>query len=155
MNINNRWNFVKKSKLCFNCLRGNHNVSSCKFTTSCRACKQRHHTVLHQFQSSPREIPVSNSNQNLAATSDQNVVQPLATSQEQFCLAGQMNYSNSILLSTAIVRVKNSQGHQDIFAVNALVVKELTCNLPNFIVSKFDWPHINGLQLADPSFYIS
>ncbi|GFT14171.1 DUF1758 domain-containing protein [Trichonephila clavipes] len=91
-------------------LQGNHNVSSCKFTTSCRACKQRHHTVLHQFQSSPREIPVSNSNQNLAATSDQNVVQPLATSQEQFCLAGQMNYSNSILLSTAIVRVKNSQG---------------------------------------------
>ncbi|GFY36055.1 DUF1758 domain-containing protein [Trichonephila clavipes] len=183
MNINNRWNFVKKSKLCFNCLRGNHNVSSCKFTTSCRACKQRHHTVLHQFQSSPREIPVSNSNQNLAATSDQNVVQPLATSQEQFCLAGQMNYSNSILLSTAIVRVKNSQGQkyyilglddklaayatkrvelqlyphfsQDIFAVNALVVKELTCNLPNFKVSKFDWPHINGLQLADPSFYIS
>ncbi|GFU22600.1 DUF1758 domain-containing protein [Trichonephila clavipes] len=194
----------------------NHNVSSCKFTTSCRACKQRHHTVLHQFQSSPREIPVSNSNQNLAATSDQNVVQPLATSQEQFCLAGQMNYSNSILLSTAILRVKNSQGQyvncralidggsqtslitescsknlnlpfyesekyyilgldnkvaayatkrvelqlsphfsQDIFAVNALVVKELTCNLPNFIVSKFDWPHINGLQLADPSFYIS
>ncbi|GFV88522.1 DUF1758 domain-containing protein [Trichonephila clavipes] len=103
----------------------------------------------------PREIPVSNSNQNLAATSDQNVVQPLATSQEQFCLAGQMNYSNSILLSTAIVRVKNSQGHQDIFAVNALVAKELTCNLPNFIVSKIDWPHINGLQLADPSFYIS
>ncbi|GFX81295.1 DUF1758 domain-containing protein [Trichonephila clavipes] len=44
---------------------------------------------------------------------------------------------------------------QDIFAVNALVVKELTCNLPNFIVSKLDWPHINGLQLADPSFYIS
>ncbi|GFX99455.1 DUF1758 domain-containing protein [Trichonephila clavipes] len=122
--------------------------------------------VLHQFQSSPREIPVSNSNQNLAATSDQNVVQPLATSQEQFCLAGQMNYSYSILLSTAIVRVKNSQGQyvncralidggQDIFAVNALVVKELTCNLPNFIVSKFDWPHINGLQLADPSLYIS
>ncbi|GFV71189.1 DUF1758 domain-containing protein [Trichonephila clavipes] len=191
------------------------NVSSCKFTTSCRACKQRQHTILHQFQSSPREIPVSNSNQNLAATSDQNVVQPLATSQEQFCLAGQMNYSYSILLSTAIVRVKNSQGQyvnwqalidggsqtslitelcsknlnlsfyeseniilgldnkvaayatkrvglqlsphfsQDIFAVNALVVKELTCNLPNFIVSKFDWPHINGLQLADPSFYIS
>ncbi|GFX74069.1 hypothetical protein TNCV_490331 [Trichonephila clavipes] len=86
-----------------------HNVSSCKFTTSCRACKQRHHTVLHQFQSSPRKISVSNSNQNLAATSDQNVVQPLATSQKQFCLAGQMNYSNSILLSTAIVRVKNSQ----------------------------------------------
>ncbi|GFY23093.1 hypothetical protein TNCV_3763331 [Trichonephila clavipes] len=27
---------------------------------------------------------------------------------------------------------------QDIFAVNALVVKEFTCNLPNFIVSKFD-----------------
>ncbi|GFW18179.1 DUF1758 domain-containing protein [Trichonephila clavipes] len=192
----------------------NHNVSSCKFTTSCRACKQRHHTVLHQFQSSPR-VPVSNSNQNLAATSDQNVVQPLATSQEQFCLEGQMNYSNSILLATAIVRVKNSQGQyvncralidggsqtslitescsknlnlpfyesentilgldnkvaayatkrvelqlsphfsQDIFAVNALVVKELTCNLPNFIVSKFNWPHINGLQLADPSFYIS
>ncbi|GFW30665.1 integrase catalytic domain-containing protein [Trichonephila clavipes] len=30
-----------------------------------------------------------------------------------------------------------------------------TRNLPNFIVSKFDWPLINGLQLADPSFYIS
>ncbi|XP_054722391.1 uncharacterized protein LOC129232176 [Uloborus diversus] len=72
--------------------------------------RQRHHTVLHQFQSSPKEIPVCNSNHNLAATSEQNVVQPLATSQEQFCLAGQMNYSNSILLSTAIVRVKNSQG---------------------------------------------
>ncbi|GFT58099.1 DUF1758 domain-containing protein [Trichonephila clavipes] len=119
--------------------RENHNVSSCKFTTSCRACKQRHHTVLHQFQSSPR---VSNSNQNLAATSDQNVVQPLATSQEQFCLAGQMNYSNSILLSTAIVRVKSSQG-------------QCFSSKVHFIVSKFDWPHVNGLQLADPSFYIS
>ncbi|GFX05361.1 DUF1758 domain-containing protein [Trichonephila clavipes] len=47
------------------------------------------------------------------------------------------------------------QFSQDIFAVNALVVKELTCNLPNFIVSKFDSLHITGLQLADPSFYIS
>lgn len=197
MSVDDRWKYVKETKLCFNCLREKHRVNSCKFTTTCRVCQRKHHTTLH-------------------SQSNQNPAQQNASSQEQqFCLTGHMNNSNLILLSTAIVKVKNSQGQlvycralidggsqtslitesccknlnlplyesrntilgldnkvaavatkrvelefsphfsQDIFSVNALIVKNLTCSLPNFSIAEFDLPHIKGLQLADPSFHVS
>ncbi|XP_066600697.1 uncharacterized protein [Prorops nasuta] len=40
-----RFNFIKKSKLCYNCLRS-HKGKPCKLS-GCTICKQRHNTLLH------------------------------------------------------------------------------------------------------------
>ncbi|GBN02718.1 hypothetical protein AVEN_67222-1 [Araneus ventricosus] len=41
------------------------------------------------------------------------------------------------------------------YLVNALVIKSLTINLPNFHMSHYHWNHIQNLQLVDPEFHIS
>ncbi|GFT59861.1 hypothetical protein TNCV_982131 [Trichonephila clavipes] len=87
-------------------------------TTSCRACEEQRlsHRIASPavpkvvLEKSPEESigQIKNGGHN----SDQNVVQPLCYHlRNSFCLAGQMNCSNSLLaLYTAIVRVKgNSQ----------------------------------------------
>jgi len=42
-----RCDIVKKENLCFNCLRGNHQVKDCRFMRSCGQCGKRHHLLLH------------------------------------------------------------------------------------------------------------
>lgn len=48
--VEQRKEFVQKSRLCFNCLKPNHNVYRCKHTTSCRVCRRKHHSLLHQVK---------------------------------------------------------------------------------------------------------
>ncbi|CAG7721424.1 unnamed protein product [Allacma fusca] len=49
--IPERLQTAKEKKLCLNCLRTGHFVSSCPSTFVCRVCKQKHHSLLHQIQS--------------------------------------------------------------------------------------------------------
>ena len=51
LNVQNRYEHVKKLKLCFNCL-GPHAFKDCKSETTCRieGCHRRHHTLLHRDQ---------------------------------------------------------------------------------------------------------
>ncbi|XP_054713437.1 uncharacterized protein LOC129222899 [Uloborus diversus] len=37
--------------------------------------------------------------------------------------------------------------------INAFVVNQITSPLPNFRLRKHSWPHLEGIQLADPTFY--
>ncbi|XP_075990254.1 uncharacterized protein LOC142985897 [Anticarsia gemmatalis] len=48
MTIKERGEHVKTNKLCFNCLGAGHSVFKCRMPMSCRICKRRHHTLLHQ-----------------------------------------------------------------------------------------------------------
>lgn len=45
--------------------------------------------------------------------------------------------------------------NEESFNIDALVVNKVTTNLPNFTFSYHSWPHLEGLQLADPTFYKS
>lgn len=40
------------------------------------------------------------------------------------------------------------------FQVSALVVSKVTSAIPNFPIKFYEWPHIKGLALADPSFHV-
>ena len=44
--IENRWNLVRTTKLCFICL-GTHIARECRSKTRCRYCDGRHHSLLH------------------------------------------------------------------------------------------------------------
>jgi hypothetical protein len=51
MNLNDRVQFVKKNKLCFNCLKGNHFSNVCRKQAGCNVteCKSKHHFLLHRW----------------------------------------------------------------------------------------------------------
>ncbi|UYV76680.1 hypothetical protein LAZ67_14001722, partial [Cordylochernes scorpioides] len=94
MMLPERWTFVKDNRLCYNCLRSNHRVSSCVFTQNCKSCNKRHHTLLHQFK--PEILsPVAN-------------ISPL-THASVSCFADNKSHDR-ILLSTALIKVKSENG---------------------------------------------
>lgn len=65
---------------------------------------------------------------------------------------------NNIVAETALSEVDillKSYYSNEVFDVNALIVNNVTANLPNFVVRKSSWPHLEGLNLADPKFYVS
>ncbi|XP_044727788.1 uncharacterized protein LOC123291538 [Chrysoperla carnea] len=49
-----RYEFVKKSKLCLNCL-SSHKIINCRSKFNCFTCKQRHHSLLHFPTSKPSD----------------------------------------------------------------------------------------------------
>ncbi|XP_073820368.1 uncharacterized protein [Musca autumnalis] len=61
--VSERFNFVKRSGHCINCLRKGHMVSMCPSNSRCRVCDSAHHTILHIF-SNPDQPSSSNSNSN-------------------------------------------------------------------------------------------
>ncbi|KAF8785882.1 hypothetical protein HNY73_011379 [Argiope bruennichi] len=70
---------------CRNCLRKNHKTDNCKINIGCKVCKNRHHTLLHNYKVNlPTEtdvVAVSNGVSN-----------------------------SSVLLSTAVIKVKDHSG---------------------------------------------
>ncbi|KAH0811753.1 hypothetical protein GEV33_011038 [Tenebrio molitor] len=51
-----RSEIVKSRRLCINCLRPAHNANACNSKSSCRVCKERHHTMLHFEKSSASPV---------------------------------------------------------------------------------------------------
>jgi len=49
--VQDRINFVMKSRLCLNCLRRGHFVDKCSSVMRCRVCQGSHHTTLHKVTS--------------------------------------------------------------------------------------------------------
>ena len=51
MTATERIKLVKKEKLCFNCLKGNHNADKCSSKNKCfrPGCAEHHHTSLHGY----------------------------------------------------------------------------------------------------------
>nr|XP_049464897.1 uncharacterized protein LOC120956172 [Anopheles coluzzii] len=53
-NTQERREIARSKGLCWNCLSCSHQVRSCKSEYSCRSCKERHHTLLHQPPQQPK-----------------------------------------------------------------------------------------------------
>jgi hypothetical protein len=90
MQVLDRIDHVKNSKLCYNCLKGSHMTPRCK-AGSCRKCNRRHNTLLHvdaakQFDSEPQTNTLAHSSQ--------------------------LSNNTIVLLSTAVVYVKTTTGEQ-------------------------------------------
>lgn len=46
--MDKRWEIVKRSHLCFNCLGKGHTLPTCARKRTCRECSAKHHSLLHQ-----------------------------------------------------------------------------------------------------------
>ncbi|XP_018395616.1 PREDICTED: uncharacterized protein LOC108774101 [Cyphomyrmex costatus] len=100
-----RVDVVKKADLCFNCLRSNHQISSCN-AGNCKKCNKRHNTLLHPSKTQTNDTDIKdNVNQN---SSEQTVQQSHTTSQ---ILSSRFKGSSQVILSTAMIDIKDSEGN--------------------------------------------
>ncbi|KAJ3646756.1 hypothetical protein Zmor_024329 [Zophobas morio] len=53
--IQQKYDTIKSLERCFNCL-GNHFLTSCSSTNTCKYCSGKHHTLLHTEKDSTKEI---------------------------------------------------------------------------------------------------
>ncbi|XP_031334025.1 uncharacterized protein LOC116164038 [Photinus pyralis] len=120
LTIQNRWNEVKRLKLCVNCFRGNHYNNECK-SASCKKCDRKHNTLLHN---NSFEQPRDEGNQLIKASSShqknnmdtQNEVQthlsmiPSPIENTKLVAHSFINEPNAIL-STAQIHILGANGN--------------------------------------------
>lgn len=69
-----RKEFVKSKKVCFNCLSNLHMINKCTSSKTCRKCGKRHHTYIHVDTKSFNDIkPKSDKSSNVSIADDQQV----------------------------------------------------------------------------------
>ncbi|CAK1603670.1 unnamed protein product [Parnassius mnemosyne] len=103
-----RYKFVQSNNLCFNCLMPNHTVFKCKNTISCKICKKRHHSLLHNDRKHLTTNEKMTTEGTTSKQQDETEIKVTAhMSKEQ---PGQR-----ILLATALVDITSRAGQTHVF----------------------------------------
>ncbi|XP_061724899.1 uncharacterized protein LOC133530860 [Cydia pomonella] len=100
--VDERYVFVKKNRLCFNCLIPNHVVKRCKQWKSCQLCKGRHHSLIHQSIKQTNNDQRQKNKKVYMTTEDSKLAAPVRSSRE--------DRVRNILLPTALVDVASECG---------------------------------------------
>ncbi|XP_054746156.1 uncharacterized protein LOC129250562 [Anastrepha obliqua] len=119
--------FVKQGRICFNCLSSGHYKDRCNSASTCRMCKQRHHTLLHGALHSTTVTAmnnyIGNATHPLCAADATSKVSAktfeLPASVDVPRVSSCLNSSSSphiavervVLLSTALVKVRDCSGN--------------------------------------------
>ncbi|XP_053617910.1 uncharacterized protein LOC128679591 [Plodia interpunctella] len=117
--VQEKFNDVKKFKLCSNCLRQGHPLNECRMGP-CRECKKRHNTLLHDPTMTANKAPnsiESNITVNCSTDNEQQVL--LSTALIEIC--------NPVTKATTKVRALLDSGSQSSFISSSLKNK-LTLN---------------------------
>ncbi|CAL8128699.1 unnamed protein product [Orchesella dallaii] len=102
-NVQQRLDHVKKSSLCYNCLRPGHSVSRCPSKHTCRTCGKKHNSLIH-ITPGNSEKEKDKENKDPAAPGPQS---------QAFSYHGKESQDIATsLLATAIVRVGGNTGDQ-------------------------------------------
>ena len=113
MSIPERYTCVKTKRVCFNCLQSGHSAANCPSKFTCRECRQRHHTLLHK---PVKGTPVNTEKATgLHSNLPERTLEETLNTEEapDLVTSGHCNASipiNNVLLSTAVVSIKNSNG---------------------------------------------
>lgn len=118
MTISDRQNFVRTKELCMLCFKPGHLSQSCLTNLKCRECERRHNTLLH-FKKETNEAKASTS----SAHSNNNSKFKEKSSKKSFvcvadetedetvsCVAANQHKGSKVLLATAQIRVKTTNG---------------------------------------------
>lgn len=148
LSTDEKWAQTAKLKLCYNCLRPDHDAARCRLG-GCRVCKRRHNTVLHKHTTDTSKplgtnhnrAPVANTSTHLVSNdvSSVNEGSENLTSTPPNVMSAMS--SSEVLLSTAIIEILNPQtnkveivralldsGSQSSFMTNSLKLRlQLTC----------------------------
>ncbi|UYV74373.1 hypothetical protein LAZ67_11003269, partial [Cordylochernes scorpioides] len=101
MPIEQKWEFVKQHKMCYNCLKRGHTGKNC-YQGPCKKCNKRHHTLLHRLDTEVTNTQKGAKPQIFTPVSEIN-----NTSIEQGS-----ETINQVLLATAQIIVEGENGTQ-------------------------------------------
>jgi len=104
LSVGDRINFVRETKLCFNCLHPAHAADKCRSRYNCFVCKGKHNTLLHYERKGEPSKFVSDEDmleEGVASSSNQ-------TGSKKVLLVHQGH--GHVFLSTAVVLVRDHQG---------------------------------------------
>ncbi|XP_053956260.1 uncharacterized protein LOC128861907 [Anastrepha ludens] len=124
LDLSTKSQFVKQGRICFNCLSLGHYKDRCNSASTCRMCKQRHHTLLHGALQSTTVTAVNNyATHSLCAADATSKVSAKAfelpasvdVPRVSSCLNSSSNppiaVERVVLLSTALVKVRDCSGN--------------------------------------------
>lgn len=117
-----RSKFATNNCLCFNCLVPGHAATACRLPVSCRICRRRHHSLLHNNNkpepaTKPRTIQTPLASQHVV---DEKEEQDEEEVQVNTMATSQINTRQSVsLLATAVVEAISEQGN--IIPLRALI----------------------------------
>ncbi|XP_058447742.1 uncharacterized protein LOC131428096 [Malaya genurostris] len=102
LNVSSRYAKVKQAGLCFNCLRHGHRTLDCNSDKTCKSCKRKHHSLLHE----EKPVPVNQSdNQPTEQTPKSDDCQEAAVQSGSVNCATSLMMTQQVLLSTAEILV--------------------------------------------------
>lgn len=100
LDVEQRKEFVKENRLCFNCLVKGHSIQTCRQSTSCRKCGRKHHTLLHyDVVSQPALTETAH-----------NPEEPEAENAELLSMKVSTDNRTQVVLATALVGIKDKYG---------------------------------------------
>ncbi|XP_036334494.1 uncharacterized protein LOC118745065 [Rhagoletis pomonella] len=118
--LNERYDTAKRLGLCINCLGKGHQAAKCPSRHRCRTCTRPHHTLLHRDANNTAS-PVASQPITMIQQSSDAVVH----THTDTCL-------NRIILSTALVQVKDATGR---YTIGRALLD--SCSQVNFISDEF------------------
>lgn len=101
-----RRRFIDNNSICSNCLSHNHKIDTCKSRFSCRFCRKRHHSMLHDKGQSSQSTPAVSQNhdkKNISTT-------PETTKSVTLHNVNSEANSSNVLLATAMVQIDSPDG---------------------------------------------
>lgn len=104
-----KFNIVKASKGCINCLSYSHRSNNCKSDSSCKKCNKRHHTLLHFDNNESTKRSASHNDGSLAGTSSSPIIANLSTS---LCARNNKIPQSKVVLSTAQVYAYSNENNK-------------------------------------------
>ncbi|KAG7312691.1 hypothetical protein JYU34_001059 [Plutella xylostella] len=110
LNPEKRSELAREHRLCYNCLAPGHSVFNCKQKTSCRICRKRHHTLLHQRKDD--SLVNEDTKQSTGMTSmHTNVEEDKEEPHNDVYVASHFTLKKEmVLLATALIPVKSNNG---------------------------------------------
>lgn len=109
LTVQERFNFAKGKNLCRNCLGDKHKVSECKSWRTCSVCKRKHHSLLHFVDSPNTNVSKGNTANPQSPSKDKQSPSSVSNKNESD-FVGLTNTENTVLLATALIVVKSSEG---------------------------------------------
>jgi len=117
MSIQERYDTIKKHKLCLNSFSAEHTVYECK-ASLCRHCHRKHNSMLHGLPYQKKSVSELSPPSKLTASTDNNISSPgdnaiQSTVGLQIATTTLHKYfvSSQVLLSTAIVYLQDNKGN--------------------------------------------
>ena len=101
LSVDERRKFVQEKRLCFNCLKQNHQVRDCPTHKKCKMCNKTHNTLLHDGKASATSA-ITQASANIQVTHVKQVSSQVTKTR--------INSNYQVILQTAIINILDKTG---------------------------------------------